>query len=347
MNTETRQATHTEVRAPVARRRVLVTGATTPLGARIVRALLLRSRTVERVIAVGIERGDEAFSDLGGRLDYHRVDLTRTRTVRRFLFGPVAEAEVDTVIHGSLHRSAHDSGRKVHALNVQTTRQLLDLAERHPTIKRFVFRSHVDVYRLRGDLPDLVREDHPVHLGDGAPQWIRDRVEADVTVCTRLGMSPLEIALLRVAECPMPRVGSQLFDYLQSSICFRPLGYDPMINLISPEDVVRSVCLAAASPAEGIFNIPGRETLPLSRAVSLARRRCVAIPGPLVGPIYRMRRAAMGTDFRYDMNRYRFHYNAVMDGARARQVLGYQPETAIDWRAPSRLKPGRPRLGVR
>jgi hypothetical protein len=31
------------------------------------------------------------------------------------------------------------------------------------------------------------------------------------------------------------------------------------------------------------------------------------------------------------MNRRRFHYSGVLDGRRARDVLGYVPSTGIDW----------------
>jgi hypothetical protein len=33
------------------------------------------------------------------------------------------------------------------------------------------------------------------------------------------------------------------------------------------------------------------------------------------------------------MNRRRFHYSGVLDGRRARKVLGYTPEIPIDWPA--------------
>ncbi len=314
---------------------VLVTGATTPLGQRTVAALVDDPR-VDRVVAVGIESRAQVFPTREPKLDYHQVDLTRTRQLRRFVFGAVKDAEVDVVLHGALHRSALDTGRKVHALNVRCTRDMLAMAERHPTIRRFVFRSHVDVYRLRGDLPDMVREDHPIQLDGRAPQWLRDRVEADLAVSTRVGNSPLQIVVLRCAECPTGGIGSQLFDYLQSSICLRPLGYELMINLISADDLVRALTLAVTSDAEGVFNIPGRDTLPLSATIRMANRRDVAVPGPLMGPLYKLRRALLVTNFRYSMNKRRFHYNAVMDGGRAAEVLGYRPGQPIDWDAPSR-----------
>jgi hypothetical protein len=48
-------------------------------------------------------------------------------------------------------------------------------------------------------------------------------------------------------------------------------------------------------------------------------------------PLYRWRRQLRGHDFSYGMNRRRFHYSGVLDGRRARDVLGYVPSTGIDW----------------
>jgi UDP-glucose 4-epimerase len=126
-------------------------------------------------------------------------------------------------------------------------------------------------------------------------------------------------------------MGSQLYDYLASRVCLRPLGFDPMLNLITIEDAVRALVLALDKPANGIFNIPGADTLPLRRAIRLWGRTGLALPGPLLAPLYAVRASALSMEFRYDMNHRRFHFSAILDGRRARDVLGYAPEHPIDW----------------
>ena len=44
--------------------------------------------------------------------------------------------------------------------------------------------------------------------------------------------------------------------------------------------------------------------------------------------------AVLGTDFRYDLNTWRFHFSGVLDGRRAAAVLGYRPTSPIDWPLP-------------
>ena len=43
------------------------------------------------------------------------------------------------------------------------------------------------------------------------------------------------------------------------------------------------------------------------------------------------RTGKIGTDFRYDLNRFRFHYSAVMNGSRAAEQLHYTPQVPIEW----------------
>jgi UDP-glucose 4-epimerase len=310
---------------------VLLTGATTPFGCALARALVADPR-FGQILAAGIEEGAPGLP-ADPRLTYRRVDLTRAREIQNLLGGPARELGVEAVIHGAWHRSAVDGGRQIRKLNVESTRELLRLAEDHPTIEHFVLRSYADIYRIDTEEAMLLAEDHPLRLSADMPQILRDRLEADVTACVAMGMSRLAISVLRFAEVLAPDSGSQLFDYLSSRVCFRPLGFDPMLSLLSLGDAVRATIAALLARANGIFNIPGKDILPLSRAVALARRACVPVPGPLLAPLYALRSRAIHTDFRYDMNHFRFHLSGVVDGRRAAEVLGFIPEIAIDWQA--------------
>ena len=309
---------------------VLVTGATTPIGERLVRSLCADSG-IDNVLAVANE--DELPLE-HPKLVYKKVDLGRTRRAHELLFGIAKDLEVEVVVHTSMHRDARHTGGRVHAQNVDALRTLLDLGERHPTIRRLVFRSHAEVYQVQADLPILIQENHPLNMQGRAPQWIRDRVEADLTACTRMGLSSLEIAVLRCAEVLAPGTGSQIFDWLDSAVCLRPLGFDPMMNLLSIDDCVVALELATkAFGVQGVFNIPGVDTLPLTAAVRRWGRVGVPMPGAVASYWYKARRRLRGHDFSFGMNSRRFHYCSVLDGTRARQVLGYSPATSVDWPA--------------
>jgi UDP-glucose 4-epimerase len=310
---------------------VLVTGATTPIGERLVRSLIADTR-VDHVLAVGIEPEEAALPfSRTNRLTYVQVDLRRSRRVHELLFGPARDLGVEAVVHLAEHRSGYDKGRKVHAQNVEALYSMLSLADRHPSIRRLVLRSHAVVYRVSLDLPVLVTEDHPLNMGSRVPQYIRDRVEADVTACTRMGVIDCEIVVLRCAEALAPGTGSQLFDLLSGAVALRPVGYDPMVNIATISDLVQALELATHGSGEGVFNVPGYDTLPLTHAMSKWGTVGVPMPGNLIRPLYTARHWVTGSNFAYGINRRRMHYGVILDGSRAREVLGYVPGHPVDW----------------
>lgn len=201
---------------------------------------------------------------------------------------------------------------------------------------RFVLLSSADVYRVETDEPTLIDEDHPLELSQRAPAAIRERVEADLVACARMGVSRLSIAVLRCADILAPGSLGQLHDYLSSKVCLRPLGYDPMLNVLSLPDAANAVRLAALSHEPGVFNVQGLDSLPLSGLIHRAGRIGLPLPGPLLSPLYSLRAAATAFRFRYAPDRQRFHYGALLDGRKACRTLGYVPAHAVDFDAPRR-----------
>lgn len=309
--------------------RVMVTGATTPLGAAIIERLLATC-DVDHVLAVG--REPEAPHP-AGPITYRHVDLCHGRGVHDLVCGQARELGVSVVVHASQHRRATDRGHRVHQQNVGATHNVLAACANHPTITKLVYRSFAEVYAPQHGTAELLDEQAPLDFDPSAPQWIRDRVEADLSVCAQ-ATSRLEIAVLRCAEIVAPGVGSQLWDYLQSRVCLRPLGFDPMINVLSLDDAAAAFAAAVTRPELGIFNIPGYDTLPLSRAIEEAGRWQIPVPGPAMAPLYKLRRAIAGFEFRYELNARRFHFGGVLDGTRARTELGYVPRHPVDWPYP-------------
>ncbi len=309
---------------------VMVTGADSPVGERLVRDLLDDSR-VDRILAVPWKTSDHLPAD--DRLTVVPVDLSSSRRVHDLLFGKARDLCIDVVAHTQLHRYARQEGERIRRYNVDTVRSLLTLSERHPTIRRIVLRSDAAVYQIQRDLPILIAEHHPLNMSGNAPQWVSDRVEADVTACTRMGMTDLQIVVLRTAEILAPGCGSQLYDYLESTICLRPAGYDPMLNVLTITDCSAAIQKAIHSDAQGVFNIPGADTLPLTQAIRNWGRLGIPLIGPLLAPAYRLRSQVTGHDFRYGMNRRRFLYSGVLDGTRAREVLAFVPCHPVDWPA--------------
>jgi len=271
------------------------------------------------------------------RLTYLRVDLRRSRQVHELLFGPARDLGVQVVVHLSEHSSPLDEGRKVYAQNVEALRAILDLSNRHPTIRRVIVKSHAVVYKVSLDLPILVTEDHPLAISGSTPQYVRDRVEADLTACAQMGLIACEIVVLRCAEALAPGTGSQLHDFLQSPVAFRPAGFDPMVNVATIDDIVSALSLATHGSGEGVFNVPGTDTLPLSEAIRQWGILGLPLPGSVLKPMYTLRHWLTGSQFSYGLNRNRLHLGLVLDGRRAQEVLGYRPTHPVDWPVGGRI----------
>ncbi|HTR50403.1 MAG TPA: NAD-dependent epimerase/dehydratase family protein [Kofleriaceae bacterium] len=292
--------------------KVMVIGATTPLGAAIVDHLLAR-RDTDLVLAVGRER--ESHEPARDRLVYRAADLTHARAVHDLVWSAAREHAIDVVVHVAQHRDTRAVGSSIRAQNVTAATELVRACREHRTIRRLVYRSFADVYAVRSDTAELVNEDAPLDFDPHAPAWLRNRVEADLAVCSQRG-GPLAIAVLRCAEIFAADSGSSLWNALSARVCLRPLGFDPMVNLLSIADAASAFGAALASDATGVFNIPGADTLPLSRTFEESVRVAIPVPRAAIPRARRLRAPAL------------------LDGSRARRELGYAPHTAIAWPMP-------------
>ena len=308
---------------------VLVTGASSPIGEHLVQRLLQDSR-VGQVLAATDPRHPLVVTEQP-RLRTVKVDFRKQRRLHELLFGIAKEMNINVVVHATQSESAVKEGASVHAHNVEALRSIIDFAERHPSIRRLIIRSTGEVYQVQRDLPALISESHPLNMSSGAPQWVRDRVEADFTACARMGLSNISIVVLRMAEILAPGCGSQVFDYLQSPICIRPIGFDPMLNFLTIDDTSSAFQKAIHASAQGVFNIPGADSLPLTQTIARWGRLSIPLTEGAIFSIYRMRRKFRGAQFRYGMNRRRFHYSGVLDGRRAAEVLRFVPSHPINW----------------
>lgn len=307
-------------------RGVLVTGAASPLSQALVRALTACPE-IHGVVTV-YPPGEVCPTQERPGIVHVNADLTRHRDVQNLLQGVAMAARVDTIVHGCQHPFSREHGADSARLHVESTRHLLSVAEEQPQIKRFVLRSFHDVYRLQRDSPILIDESQPLELSPHAPEASREHAESDLIACAKMAVSRLQIVVLRCAELLAAGVAGQLYDYLSSRVCLRPLGYDPMINVLSLPDAARALHLAVMSDAIGIFNVPGKDSLPLSELIDHAARLGVALPGLMLRPLYDLRTMVTKLQFDYELDRLRFHRSCILEGSKAREQLHYSPQVS-------------------
>ena len=105
--------------------RFLITGGTTTVGRALV-TRLLADPDVERVLVVGREAQRPSLQ-VDARLIHLRYDLSRERSVRSLVFGPVRDEGITSIVHMATHRGVVE-GERAHALHVQGTRRILHFA---------------------------------------------------------------------------------------------------------------------------------------------------------------------------------------------------------------------------
>ena len=309
-----------------ARREILVTGGHTSTG-RAVAAALASDPAVHRVVSV--HAAQRAVPPSSARLRHVCADLTRGRELRDLLFADATRG-LNCIVHVAARSRTKKSRRDAPPALIEATQRLLLTAEEQPSIERFVMLSSADVYRIDSSEPTLIDEDHPLELSPDASKSLRERVEADLLACARIGVSRIQIAVLRCSPILAPDGHGQLQDYLGSRVCLRPLGFDPMLNVLSIEDAAAAVALAVRSTARGVFNVPGLDSLPLSELIHETGRIGLALPGPALLPLYGLRALTTGFRFRYAAQRKLFHLGSVLDGGRALRVLGYAPARGVN-----------------
>jgi UDP-glucose 4-epimerase len=292
---------------------VVITGICGRLGRDLSR-VLHRKRKV-----IGVDR--RAFIDAPGDVEHHQMDIRSSRAREIFRHGVAA------VVHLGVMHDPHESSVEHHEFNVVGLQRVLEYVETYK-IPKMLLLSSANVYGPRPDNPQLIREDAPL-LGAGPFSDIRDLVELDMLVNAFFWRNPgTDTVILRPAHI-LGTVKNAPSNYLRLDVVPTLLGFDPMIQVVHQRDVLNAIDLALAPGVRGIFNIGGPEPISLSKAITVLRRRIVAVPHSLA-------KAAVKNLFRFKLTSFPapeldfIRYVCMVDDTKARSELGYVPEHNVE-----------------
>jgi nucleoside-diphosphate-sugar epimerase len=315
-------------------RRVAVTHADQPLGQRLVKRLC-HDDAVSIIHAIGTGPRPRSFlrfvSRGNGRLRYTQVDLTRHRSVGDFFHSaPVRHDGIDTVIHLPDMGSDDDPRRPtLSRVPSRTTeaRLVLQHCLEGRTIRQLIALSSAFVYRLTPGNANCLSEESELDLDPDLPAETRSWVDCDMLLHGEVYNEQLDVAVLRV-----PTVVAQSGALLMSPVlpagplpAFRALGFDPMCALVADRDVCSAIRLTMHKRRAGVFNIAGRESLPLSVLVSGAGGLSLPVPGTLLRGAATAARlfGAEGLSSALEGPHVRFGFS--LDTRRAETQLGFRP----------------------
>jgi UDP-glucose 4-epimerase len=246
----------------MAGKRVLLTGLDTFWGGRVATALEADPE-VEMVLGMGTGPPSVPLE----RTEYVRADSSYSLLSRI-----VRATKVDTVVHTFLVLdSAAVSGRQLHETNVIGTMNLLAASSASgSSVRHIVVKSSSVVYGSHPADPAWFAEDSP-RSRPPRNRLERSVCEVESYVHDFAEDNPeVRVTLFRFANVLGADIDTPLSRNLSRGIMPCVAGYDPLVQFIEEDDVVRAVEFALQKQLSGTFNVAGEGKLPVSEVASIA-----------------------------------------------------------------------------
>ncbi len=253
---------------------------------------------------------------------HHRVDIRRRPAEDVFRQG-----EIDAVVHLGVVHNFRIPAERLYARNVIGTETLLKYVSKYG-IKKLVLLSSGDAYGPMPTNSHFIDEDAPLMGSQHFPE-IRTLVAVDRTVQSFFWRHPdIETVILRPVHIVGPNVRNAPSKYFRLRVIPTILGFDPMVQLIHEDDLLRLVEAALQPGVRGVFNLSSTEPVPLSRILKILAKPTLPVPHPLF-------RLFLEKAWKYRLTSFpapeldHIRYNTVLDTTRAREVLKADPERTL------------------
>lgn len=296
--------------------RVAITGTASFLGGRLLRRLV-EERGGEDVVAVDVTPPPAALEGVR----FRQLDLTRPASDQRLL-DALREDDVETLVHMAFFTTPRRDTAHAHELESIGTLGALAAAAA-AGVERCVLRSFTAVYGARGQNPSFLTEDRPLQPNT-ALAWVRDKLEAEQHAAAFARRYPqMSVTVLRFAPLFGPAVRNFYTRIFDKRVVPVLMGYDPLLQLLHPDDALEAAALAVRQAPKGAFNVVPRSSIPLLAALHLAEKIPVSVPHPAAYAVSELLWAAGLAEAPgafVDYVRYPF----VADGAKAERELGFR-----------------------
>jgi len=303
------------------RRRVFIAGARRRVAVHLIERLIA-DPDVEAVL--GVDRGACPPTLLGcdpERFVFASADLSRRRQVDNlFLLDRFRGRPFDTVLHLAFAGNPHGYNFKSHEFNVNAAQHLLEASLRHGVTK-YVFLSSDAVYRLGPRNDYKVREDAELNLDPGAHPILRDTLDAEFICRAKMDDPKCEVMVIRPSGVFGGGVISGINLLFESNPPVLPVGFDPMVNPTTKEQLSRDLMLAIFLHGKGVFNVAGGTIGPLSRFFEERGIRPLRVPGPALRVANRLQRTLGMTRYHAGFHPKRLYYSLVLDDAKFERMF--------------------------
>ncbi len=251
-------------------RRVLITGLGTFWGGRVAQAL---ENDPNVDVIVGLDRFEPT-------VQLERTEFVRADQSYSILARIVRATKVDTILHTFLVvDSSQMSGRTLHEINVIGTMNLLAAAGApDSSVRHLVVKSSTLVYGAAHTDPTWFREEMQRTRGPKT-RVERSLVEVEGYIRDFAEDNPhVTVSLLRFANVLGTDIVTPLSKALDLPVVPSILGFDPLLQFVEEDDVVRSIEFAMRNDLPGIFNVAGDGRLPWSEVAAICGKRTIPLP---------------------------------------------------------------------
>jgi UDP-glucose 4-epimerase len=267
-------------------RRVLVTGVGGFWGGRVAQALEA-DPSVDTI--VGIDTQEPT------------LELERTEYVHSggysILSRLVRATQVDTIVHTFLVvDSSRASGRKMHETNVIGTMNLFAAASQPDSrVTNVVVKSSTLVYGSTFRDPVWFTEDTP---RSSSPRTRVERSLLEVEAYVRdyaVDNPGVTVTTLRFSNVLGSEIVTPIIRALALPLVPAVFGFDPRLQFVHEDDVVRAIMFVLDQRLPGVFNVAGDGLLPWSEVAAICGKRLAPIP-PIGRRLYAGPLARLGVD---------------------------------------------------
>jgi UDP-glucose 4-epimerase len=253
--------------------RLALTGTASFLGLRLLQRAV-ETRGGDAVVAIDTLAPP---TDLGVR--HRQLDLTEPAADERLL-RVLQEERVDTLLHLAFFTTPRRDRNAAHEVESIGTLAVMAAAAA-AGVKHVVMRSFTAVYGACGQNPSVLTEERPLEGNPGLP-WLRDKLEAEQHAAAFARRYPeLLVTILRFAPLFGPGVRTFYTRLFDKRVVPTLMGFDPLVQLLHPDDAVAAAEAALARPIAGAVNVVPSRPMPLIAALHLAQKVPIPVPHPL------------------------------------------------------------------
>lgn len=280
---------------------------------------------------------DAAFEAVHGidvekpRVNFRRTVFTHLDIRSPMILDFLHSRKIETVVH--LQIADDRDPEELFQRNVMDTMFLLSACAA-AGVRNVVYMSETAVYGFRPDNPALLRENRFLVKKEspfldramGQVPHLSNLVEIEkFTFRFREKHRAMKVVPLRFAPIVGPRCSTWMTRYLREPVIPTALGFDPLVQVIHEDDVVRALYAAAQSQVDGPVNVAGKGVLTLHQLI----RRLGKTSLPFAQPLANLWRKAWGFfmgDEPAPLGMESLRYSCIGDLGRMERELKFEPK---------------------